>query len=347
MKKFKWVLVGAVCLAMLYLMVRPFIDVLIYSVFVYYTTRPLYKALKKRVKSKMLAANISLILVVLPVTIVLLYTVGVASIELLNLAGRLEIPYFDIIRRIISDYAVRIRSLEVSEVFEIVRSNPDFKQVGDLLFTLSVSTLDIVFRLFLVYLVSSLLLREGSMLSSWCLDNIFCSDTDLCKKFMDGVDRDLKRVFYGNIITAVAITFIAVVLFSILNSLSPGVRIPYPVLLSILCGFASLIPGIGVAVVYAPAALILGAQAYFNGVLAQQWWFILLFFASTAIIADIIPNWVVRPMLSSREINEELMLFAYIFGPLAFGLSGLVLGPIILVVAMNFVKTVLPSLNKG
>jgi predicted PurR-regulated permease PerM len=344
MQRFKWIIIGLACLITVYWMISPFINVFVYSIFVYYTTRPLYSRLNKKFKSKTVAAYASIILVVLPITVVLLYTVGVASIELLNLVRTLELPYARI-AKLISEYSTVVYSLSWREIADIVRENPDFKQVVDITLGLVTSTLGLVFKLILVFIISYLFLRDGPVFKSWLVENVFHRDKQLAESFMNGVDRDLQNVFYGNILTALIIAFIAVVLFSILNSISPGVKIPYTVLLGILCGFTSLIPGVGVAIVWAPVTVLLGVQAYLKGALIEQLWFVALFMVTTFLAADFLPNYTIRPKVSGKTVNEDLMLLAYIFGPLTFGLSGILIGPIVLVVTINFIKIVLPELK--
>lgn len=114
-----------------------------------------------------------------------------------------------------------------------------------------------------------------------------------------------------------------------------------------ICGITSLVPMIGVALYWIPAAVLLAAWAAVNGRLAADLWYIVLFTASTAVFVDWGPNLVFKPRVTGRHIHPGLMLMAYLLGPAAFGLAGLFLGPMILIVALNYVKIVLPELKTG
>ena len=64
-------------------------------------------------------------------------------------------------------------------------------------------------------------------------------------------------------------------------------------------------------------------------------------------IVDVIPDIVLRPYVSGRNLHMGMVMFAYIFGPLLFGWYGLFLGPMLLVVMVHFARLVLPELLDG
>ncbi len=91
-------------------------------------------------------------------------------------------------------------------------------------------------------------------------------------------------------------------------------------------------------------------QAYLNGILFTDWWFILLFLVVVFVVVDFAPDIALRPYISGKHVHAGAMLFAYIFGIAVFGFVGLFLGPMILIIATNFMKIVLPELrgqNRG
>jgi hypothetical protein len=62
---------------------------------------------------------------------------------------------------------------------------------------------------------------------------------------------------------------------------------------------------------------------------------------------DSVPEVLLRPYISGRNLHVGLVLFAYIFGPLLFGWYGLFLGPLIVVLVVEFARVILPELVRG
>ena len=96
---------------------------------------------------------------------------------------------------------------------------------------------------------------------------------------------------------------------------------------------------------WVPATIVMIVHAYLSGVLFTDGWFIPVFMFSTAVLVDWGPNLIFKPQITGRHIHPGLMLMAYLLGPIAFGLAGLFIGPIVLVVSLNFVKIVLPEIR--
>jgi predicted PurR-regulated permease PerM len=73
---------------------------------------------------------------------------------------------------------------------------------------------------------------------------------------------------------------------------------------------------------------------------------ILLFFIATYLLADWLPNMLLRPRMSAGRLHKGLLLLSYIFGPMVFGFKGLFLGPMVLVFAINFAEVVMPEIAR-
>jgi predicted PurR-regulated permease PerM len=135
---------------------------------------------------------------------------------------------------------------------------------------------------------------------------------------------------------------IGAISFSLLNYVAPaGLAIPYPALTGLLAGAASLIPVVGMKLVYVPVVGYLGFRAVLLG---GGYSFVFLFFAVSFVIVDSVPDFVLRPYVSGRNLHVGLVMFAYILGPLLFGWYGIFLGPMILVFVVHFARIVLPEL---
>jgi predicted PurR-regulated permease PerM len=64
------------------------------------------------------------------------------------------------------------------------------------------------------------------------------------------------------------------------------------------------------------------------------------------IFVETLPGYLLRPFISHGHINVGLLMFAYILGPIVFGISGLFLAVIVLVLLTYYFKIVVPQLSK-
>jgi hypothetical protein len=111
-----------------------------------------------------------------------------------------------------------------------------------------------------------------------------------------------------------------------------------------LTGAASLIPVVGIKLVWIPMAGWLAFTSYQG---ETGFVFVLAFVAVAAVVVDFIPDLVVRPYVSGRDLHLGLVILAYVFGPLVWGWYGLFLGPMVLVLVVHFGRLVLPELVAG
>jgi hypothetical protein len=138
---------------------------------------------------------------------------------------------------------------------------------------------------------------------------------------------------------------VAAVAFNVLNALSPAaLGLPYPTLLGLLTGAASLVPVIGIKLVWIPMLAWLAAVAFQAG---SGYWFVAVFGGVAAVVVDFVPDLVVRPYVSGRDLHLGLVMLAYVFGPLIWGWYGIFLGPMVLVPVVHFGRLVLPELVAG
>jgi predicted PurR-regulated permease PerM len=139
----------------------------------------------------------------------------------------------------------------------------------------------------------------------------------------DEQDTHLFREFISISRAMIKGTFVVGVIQGILAGIAFLIAgVPSPVVMGIIVVFASLIPGVGTALVWVPTAGILIASGnVWQGV------FILSFGLG---VISIIDN-ILRPKLVGRdtEMHPLLVFFATLGGITLFGLPGLLIGPII------------------
>jgi predicted PurR-regulated permease PerM len=147
--------------------------------------------------------------------------------------------------------------------------------------------------------------------------------------FDEAIQKDMMIESKELIFASVAVGLLVAAIQGALGGLAFTVTgIPSPVFWGVLIAFFSLVPVVGSALIWGPAALWLGFQGH--------WGKALVVVAICAVVSTVADN-LVRPMLlRNRTQLNELLLFIGVLGGLeVFGLLGLVAGPTIVAAAMG------------
>ncbi len=321
-----------------------FLGTFVFGIFVYYATRPIHRRLKRVIHNPSLAAGTSLVALALPALLLAFYTIAIALQELNKFLDSREVgvqplesllgPYFDI-SGVITDPLSLLSEPNTIETLQTV-----LQEASTYLGFFGIGAL----HLFVVIVIAFYLLRDDHRLAGWWRRR-FADSEGVMEAYMSRVDRDFSNIFFGNILNAAITGIIGAAAYSVLNMVSPaGISLPYPALLGLLTGVASLIPVIGIKIVYVPGAIYLFVVS--SG-MPSLLWFPVLFVVVSFLIVDVIPDLVLRPYVSGRNLHLGMVMLAYIFGPLLFGWYGLFFGPMLLVLLVHFVALVLPELVAG
>ncbi len=329
-----------------------FVGALVLGLFVYYATRPIYARIEARTPSRTLAAGLALTLIALPVIVLVIYTVGAAVAELRALVGTgitayesVLGPYLDLsalttgpdgLFALINEESLGLESL----------GDPD--TIQRILGTVGGYAQAFVFALlqaFVALIVAFYLLRDDHRLAGWFRSAISGPDSAV-GAYLTAVDRDLQTIYFGNILNAFVVAIASAISFNALNLIAPtGLAIPAPTLLGLLTGAASLVPVVGMKIVYIPVGAYLTGLAVVND--TSLVWFPLAFVLISLVVVDGLTEILLRPYISGRDLHVGLVLFAYILGPVVFGWYGLFLGPLLLVLVVHLARIVLPELVRG
>jgi predicted PurR-regulated permease PerM len=180
--------------------------------------------------------------------------------------------------------------------------------------TIGQSTFDFIVNLFIVLYLLFFLLRDGDGLSKRIRDAIPLSTEqkrDLFNKFITVIRATVK----GNIVVAVVQGALGGLIFGLL-----GIRAP--VLWAVVMALLSLLPAVGSAMIWVPAAI------YFL-VIGAMWQGIVLL-AYGVLVIGLVDN-VLRPILVGKDTKmpDYVVLIATLGGMAIFGLNGFVIGPVI------------------
>ncbi|MFW5965419.1 MAG: AI-2E family transporter [Halodesulfurarchaeum sp.] len=321
-----------------------FVGTFVFGVFLYYATRPLYRRIKRVIGQPSLAAAFSLVAIALPVILLAAYTIAIGLQELSKFINTQDFsarpiesilePYFDISGVITDPQSLLTQPNAIEAIQEFLA------EAGTYLGFFGT----VAIHLIVVIILAFYLLRDDHRLASWW-GTRFSDDEGVMQAYMARVDRDFSNIFFGNILNAVITAIVGAGAYWAVDLLSPAaVSLPYPTLLGLLTGVASLIPVVGMKLVYVPVALYLFLEAINEPAVL---WFPVLFVLVSFVIVDVLPDLILRPYVSGRNLHLGMVMLAYIFGPLLFGWYGLFLGPMLLVLVVHFVALVLPELLAG
>ncbi|MFW5984125.1 MAG: AI-2E family transporter, partial [Halobacteria archaeon] len=222
------------------------------------------------------------------------------------------------------------RSGELDAAIDFLREN---------LSTLTGFVTGFLFNLLVVLVVVYYLLVDGARLRRFIVGY---DESGVLREYVDAADEELSSVLFGNLLNVLAVAVVAVVVYTAYNAYVPSVvEVPLPALAGALTAIASLIPVVGMKIVYVPLSGYVAANAFFAGETSLLV-YVAGFVVATSVVVDVIPDIVLRPYLSGERTHVGLLMLAYIFGPTLFGFYGLFFAPIILVLTLTFADVALP-----
>jgi predicted PurR-regulated permease PerM len=185
-------------------------------------------------------------------------------------------------------------------------------------------TFSAIFIFIFTSLTSYYLLIEGSEGTSWLVEVIPLPDGQV-REIVNNVRDVTRAMLFGTGITALYQGVIAFVGFWMFG-------VPSPVVWASLTGVASLLPGIGTALVWAPVGIVMMASGNVGKGLGVLAW------GSLPIV--FVADYIIRPRLVGTKMKmNDLLVFIAIFGGIeAFGILGLVLGPIAVAIFLSLIR---------
>lgn len=339
-----WWIVAAVMIGIVGLFFLSFIGTFIFGLFVYYGARPINRRIQHRVDSRAIAATVTLLFIVLPTLALLGYTGFVAFREFTTFLGPETID--TALERVPGNQQSLGAALQNLPRFAEQLGQVSGLQQGLLRAVGALGTISNALLHFTLSLTFAFFLyRDGHRLQAWYRAEVGGRDT-AAYSYLAGVDADLEVVYFGNVLTVLAVTIGSIVVYNGYNVLAPtAVSLPLPTLLAVLTGLATFIPLVVGKVVYVPAAAYLAWRAVQAS--ADLLVYPVAFLVVAFLLLDIIPQSIVRPYISGQTMHEGAVLFAYILGAALFGWYGLFLGPFLLVIVIQFANIVMGDLISG
>ena len=363
----KWIIFGLILILVLLWVAWPFVNVLFYAIFLYYATRPLKLRLKPYIKNETLLVTTCMFLLVLPILLIVAYTLLLAVAQLNGVAQSVGLQSLQ--AGPLSNMSIAVSDIQQSVSINDIKSgnfssivsqswyqtlsgySGSFSGIQGILYSTGMTIISLTFKVFLMVIIAFYMLREDNTLKIWFKSTfpaLVAERDGLLVRYMKAVDTDLQKIFFGNILSIVFFAFLAVFLFTVLNFFSPDLTlsIPSPILLGILCGVSALLPLVGMFIITVPLFIYLLIQALMAGTLIANLGYFVLMVLVVLLFLQVLPGFIIGPMMARSQVNTGLLMFAYILGPIVFGIAGIFIGAIVLVLLTQYFKIIVPQLAK-
>jgi predicted PurR-regulated permease PerM len=311
---------------------------IVLGLFTYYVGRPITGRLQKYISSRSVAAGLTLLFIIIPILLFLAAFLAVAVGQALNLLSSDAVA--SIIQRLPLP-STQLPSDPVDLVVQVVQ-DPTFSSALDQFGVALGAFTATLYNVFLMLLFAFFLLVYDGQLARWFEANVLGTDS-MSVNYLRNVDRGLTSVYFGYTLTIFVVIILAAIIYTVFNFLAPGnLAIPSAVLLAVVTGVFTLIPLVGRSIVYAFIVALLSVQAVNTN--PRLLWVPVLFFLLMVLVFDNVVRTYIRPYLSGKQYNMALVMFAYLLGPALFGWYGIFMGPLLMVLIVEFITNVLPQI---
>jgi predicted PurR-regulated permease PerM len=337
-----WAILGFALLAIVAWIGLQYLGWVVFGLFTYYVGRPITHRLRRYVGAGSLAAALTLFFIIAPILLFIAAFLAVALGQALTLLSSDLVA--SVVERLSLPTAATFPTDPVDVIVVLVQDPTVSTALGQfgLAFGAIATTL---FNAFLALLFAFFLLVEDDRLPRWARQNVFGS-ASLSVEYLRGIDRGLTSVYFGYTLTIFVVIVLSALIYSAFNFLVPaGLQIPFAMLLAVVTGVFTLIPLVGRSIVYAFIVALLSLEAL--DVDPRLLWIPAVFFVLMVVVFDNVVRTYVRPYLSGKAYHMGLVMFAYLLGPALFGWYGIFLGPLVMVVVVEFVVTVLPEFTSA
>jgi predicted PurR-regulated permease PerM len=312
-----------------WLMLAPFISVILWSAILVIIFFPIYRKLYAKTKNHSLSAIITIAVSFLTFILPLMLVSAAAINELAGFSGKT----FADIQQVITDpehsklgYIYTYLNGYIN--FEKVIKPEDIKalaaKVSGMFLSASWYLIEGVFGMFVGILFSIFamfyLFRDGEKIVA-DLPNILPMDNKQAQQLINKTSDLINATIRGSLFVAVVQGTLAGIIFWALG-------IPSYILLGVLAMIFSLIPTGGTAFVTVPTIIVL--------FLMGDYWKAGILAVYAALIIGMIDNFLLPKLIKQRaKMNELFVFFSVIGGLQLFGILGIFMGPIILAIALG------------
>lgn len=317
-----------------FMLFRPFIYPIVTATVIAIIFFPAHLQVQRAIKNQTLSALVSTFLVMLvvvgPLVVIVAAIIGEVqglvelvqkesseSGGLLPYINRLTEQVLGWVRRYVSVPPVNIRAFVQARLEEL--GGFLAVEAGVILGGIASTIVNIAITLFTLFF----LFREGKS-ARRRLAAVMPLSSEQIDKLFTGIENTIIGTVYGGLVVAgVQGAMIGIALWFF--------GIPSPVLWGVVAGFFALIPLVGTAAVWVPAALFLLASGHYVQAIILSVW--------GAGVVGSMDNFLRPYLISGRVQMHTLLIFFAVFGGVTvFGFLGLFIGPVILAVTTTLLS---------
>lgn len=340
----KWGIVGLVVFGIIAFVGYTFLPWVVLGLFIYYVARPINRRIGDRIGKGNLSAALTLLLIIVPVMLLLGVFLSVALGQFAAFVAS------ESSERLLEQSPLNVGTIpddpnQLIDTATTTLSDPSVQSILAEAQAFLGAAASGIFMMFLSLLLGFFLLVEDQRLSQWGREQILGNDA-VSIHYLEGIDRGLNSVFFGYTLTIFVIMILTAIIYNVFNFFAPGnLLIPATIMLAVVTGLFTLVPLVGRSIIYLgiTALLAIGAIQLSTTLV----WYPLLFFVFMTLAFDNVVRTYIRPYLSGKMFHLSLVMFAYLLGPALFGWYGIFLGPLLMVVIVQFLQVVVPHLRDG
>ncbi len=320
-----------------FLVFEPFLPALAWAVVIVVVSYPAYLRLRARFHANLAAlictAGVTLILIV-PTLLVMAAFVhqGVQAVQ--TLQQQIQSGHFDWVNRLWLELEGKFQSNNVTSLSTLLSRYAEQAAgyIAARLGTLLKNTALFLFHLSVTILAMFYLFRDGE------------SIVERVREILpfEAVHRDrMMAEAHDLIFASVVSSAVAAAAHGFLGGIAFGLTgISAPVFWGVMMGFFSLVPVVGSALIWAPAAINLIVQGHIGAGIVLA--------IICSVIVGVVDNFVRPWVIGGRTEMGGLVVFISVLGGIsAFGLLGVVVGPIVVATGASLLDLYAPSAPGG
>ncbi len=293
---------------------------------------PLHEKLMKKFggKNQGLSAALLTTVVMVLALVLIAFLVFVVGHRLVNLAQEMQKRYENKgavgllgkdISRVLSRFGLSADDIQ-QRVADTARDVATFMGKGAT--SIVAGLFSAIFIFIFTSLTSYYLLREGKDGTWWLVEMV-----PLPNGQVEEIVRDVRDVMRAMLLSTG--------MLALYQGVAAGIGywifgVDSPLVWASLTGLASILPAVGTALVWAPVGIVVMAMGHVGKGIGVLLW--------SGVLVVIVADYVLRPRLLGTRIRmNDLLIFISIFGGIeAFGILGIVLGPIAVAVLLALLR---------
>ena len=310
--KYLSIIVFVTIVYLIFLLVKPFIPVILGSLILAFAFHPLNRKLGLKIKKPFLTAAITTIIIFLIILLPLIFVLNAMAVESISAYQYIQGQDF-------SDLTSKFLDGKLtSNLQEIIDKVVSFFVQTSSKIVLSIPTL--VLNIVLLFFLTYYFLKDGDSIVDIIKKHLPAKNKQI---ILNKFDRLSKALIYGTILVALIQGILGGIGFLIFD-------VPSPILWGTAMAITSFVPVIGTALIWMPAGILKLIQGNLVSGVG-----ILLYGGIVISMAD---NFI-RPYFVSTKakVHPAIVLVGVLGGLNLFGFTGIIIGPLFLALALEFI----------